>query len=214
MITRNKIYYPKSHIITDLRTDGKEWMLENGTEYIGFYHKYIDGTVLTGAVFNRLESKTLIPYVNLIAQPETVVYDSLIERKKFSYPYATVNLPIQKDFKKGQYTRYFIRKINSKTSADIIEIDKDQFDKWKQDKIDRSLYIATEIGWKLTGPKFDVKVNNTIAEFGVFDSNKRFTQLKDKQLPGLKLYLTDYLEYTVYSPLTSTAIKDLFLVSK
>ncbi len=38
MITRNKLYYPKSHIITNLHTIGNEWMLEDGTEYKGYYH--------------------------------------------------------------------------------------------------------------------------------------------------------------------------------
>ena len=79
MAIRNKIYYPKSHIVENLYTAGKEWMTEDGTEYIGYYHRYIDGKVASGAVYVRSQSVKLIKYVNVAAQPDNAVYNTLIK---------------------------------------------------------------------------------------------------------------------------------------
>ena len=76
----NKLYYPKSHIVTNLYTIGKELMLVDGTEYVGFYHRYIDNTVATGAVPHKSNSKKLIRYINQILQPNSLVYNTLIKK--------------------------------------------------------------------------------------------------------------------------------------
>ena len=80
MAVRNKIYYPKSHIVENLYTSGKEWMTEKGEEYIGYYHKYIDGKVASGAVFSKTQSVKLIKYINHVIQPDNALYNSLVKK--------------------------------------------------------------------------------------------------------------------------------------
>jgi hypothetical protein len=207
-MNRPRVYYPKSHIIEHLQTKGKEWMYENGTEYIGFFHRYIDGFVMTNASYNPITSKYLIPYVDATLYPETKLYDSLIKNKPlFIQPVSTSLNPNIKDYSAGQITRYFIQRRNSLES--IMEINFNQYNLWlKQDSgIDRSLYNAIQLQWKLTGPLHDVK---DPLETGVYDTNNRVVQLKNRSLPGLKNYLTDFIEFSVHSPFVSKDIKKLF----
>jgi hypothetical protein len=211
MIVRNKLYYPKSHIIPNLYTAGREWMLENGNEYIGYYHKYIDDGVMSGAVFVKTESKKLIPYISKTAQPDNYVYSSLKEFNEVVTPIAKFNVPTLADFKNGKFTRYFIKRRNYSTYQDIFEIDKEQYKLWKLSGsgIDSKLYDAIAIDWKLTGPLHDIiHTTNTIA--GVHDTNERIVILKNLKFFGIKDYLTDYIELTIYSPLISLDIKKQF----
>lgn len=213
MALRNKLYYPKSHIVTNLRTSGGEWMLEDGTEYIGYYHRYVDGTVLTGAVYNRTESKKLIPYVHVISQPNNFIYNKLKKKEDYMNPHNTIALPTLDDYKEGKFIRYILRRRNFTGAHDLIEVDKTQFKLWKNPKggIDGDLYDALELDWKLTGPLhdvFDAKGNRK--EAGVYDTNERIILLKEKDFPGISNFLTDYVEFSVHSKATSYDIKKLF----
>jgi hypothetical protein len=210
-----KIYYPKSHIITNLYTSGKEWMLNDNTEYIGYYHKYIDGIIMTGAVFDKATSKKLIPYVSKVDQPNSIIYDKLIKKATTVAPKYVLSIPTTDEYAIGKITRYFLRRRNFSSYQDIIEIDKAQFKLWSQSDsgIDNKLYNAVEVDWKLTGPLNDiVEGNNTV--YGVEDTNKRTVMLKDYTFYGLKNYLTDYTELSIYSPYVSQTIKDLFVSTK
>ena len=211
MYTRNKLYYPKSHITTNLRTDGKEWMFEDGTEFKGFYHKYIDGTVLSGAVFNKTESKKLIPYIDKVVQPNNIEYDALVKKTVAKSPHYVFPIPKLDDYQTGKFSRYFIRRRNDINPANIMEINKDQFLSWKKPNfgIDNTLYIATEVEWKLTGPRFDDRSSINII-YGVEDTNKRIVELKDDEYPGIKNFLTNYIELSIYSDYISPDIKKLF----
>jgi hypothetical protein len=211
MYIRNKLYYPKSHISTNLRTDGLEWMLEDGTEYKGFYHKYVDGTVLTGAVFHKTDSKKLIPYVNKVDQPNNFEYDAIVKKNRIIAPYYVFPIPILDDYKAGKITRYFLKRRNFSTFQDIIEINKAQWLKLKQydDGIDNNLYMAVVVDWKLTGPLNDDRSTQNIV-YGVYDTNQRIVLLKDHEFAGLKDFLTDYVELSVHSKAVSDDIKKLF----
>ena len=90
-------------------------------------------------------------------------------------------------------------------------INKDQFLSWKKPNfgIDNTLYIATEVEWKLTGPRFDDRSSVNIV-YGVEDTNKRIVELKDDEYPGIKNFLTNYIELTIYSEYVSPDIKKLF----
>ena len=215
MATRNKLYYPKSHIITNLYTSGNEWMLEDGTEYKGYYHRYIDNTVLTGAVFNSSESKKLIPYVSVASQPENFIYNTLIKQNSFVAPYVSITLPTLDDYNIGKFSRFFLRRRNFSNYQDILEIDKAQFAKWKitSGGIDANIYDAIQLDWKLTGPLYD-DYSNKIPVYGVADTNERIVLIKDRTFPGLKNFLTDYIEYSIYSKAVSEDIKKLFGVKE
>ena len=208
----NKLYYPKSHIVTNLYTIGKELMLVDGTEYVGFYHRYIDNTVATGAVPHKSNSKKLIRYINQILQPNSLVYNTLIKKRLPEvFPTQALVIPDLDDYENGKFTRYFLRRRNYSTYEDIIEIDKPQWKLWRRQGsgINEKLYQGLELSWKLTGPLHDIP-NTFNTEYGVADTNQRLVFLKDREMPGLKNYLTDYIELTIYSPYVKSDIKKLF----
>jgi hypothetical protein len=211
MATPNKLYYPKSHIVNNLFTKGKEWMFEDGTEFIGYYHKYIDGNVKSGAVFSNTESKKLITYIDKVNQPNNYIYNSIKTPIKSIPPIIKYTFPTIDDFNVGKITRYFIKRRNYSTFQDIFEIDKNQYKLWKfkSGGIDSALYNAIELDWKLTGPLNDVTEGNVVVS-GVYDTNLRIVMLKDNVFTGLKNYLTDYTELSIYSPYISEDIKKQF----
>jgi hypothetical protein len=212
MATPNKLYYPKSHIVNNLFTKGKEWMFEDGTELIGYYHKYIDGNVKSGAVFSNTESKKLIPYIDLVNQPDNYIYNSIKTPINTVSPIIKYTFPTVDDFEVGKISRYFIKRRNYSTFQDIFEIDKNQYKLWKINPggINSALYNAIELDWKLTGPLRDVVAEGNISESGVYDTNLRIVMLKDNIFTGLKNYLTDYIELSIYSAYISQDIKKQF----
>lgn len=212
MATRNKLYYPESHIITNLNTVGREWMLEDGTEYIGYYHSYVDGTQMTGPVYHRTESKKLIKYVDAIRQPDNFIYNKLKKRLEFKTPHYAFTLPTLEHYQDGKIVRYFIQRRNRSTYEDIIEIDEAQHKLWANPKggIDNSLYNVLTLDWKLTGPLYDDHSGMDVV-YGVYSTNQRMALLKNREFPGLKDFITDYIELSVHSKYVDINIKKLFV---
>jgi len=219
MYKRPKIYYPKARITTNLYTKGKEWMLENGTEYIGYYHKYTDGLVLTEAYYNMIRSEKLIPYSDIKSNASNVVYEAVHTKKipkTEAFNFAPVNvqpLPTKDDYAHGAFKRYFIYRRNLKNIyTEFFEVDDVQYKSWKKPKygIDEILYDAFVIDWKLTGPLHDIKDGDQMKEFGVYDTNRRLVYLNEKKFPMISKILTDYIEYSVYHLLTPEEIRKQF----
>jgi hypothetical protein len=203
---RPALYVPENQIIKNLSTTGKEWMFPDGTEYIGKYHRYTNGAVFTEARYTTV-SRELIPYQEQSSQ--NYDYIELKGTTNFQSPKYISPLPTGKQYKTGRYTRYFISARNTVSTAAIFEIDEAQYKLWKSNKIDRSLYIAIELPWKLTGPRFD-DIFVQPKKAGVEDTNRRIVFQKNPELPGIADLLTDYIEYTIYDRSTSTEIKSLF----
>ena len=208
---RNKIYYPKAHITEKLFTEGKEWMSTSGQEYVGYYHRYIDGLVMTEAVYNPLKSIQLIPYVNQTINSSNAEYNKLITKKTYKSPTYSIYVPVLKDYNNGFFKRHFIVPRNSKTYTDIIEINNSQYSDWLTKRINSDYYNAIQINWKLTGPLTDTYNDKRyLVSYGVTDSNKRSIELANIQMPGISDYITNYIEFTIYSPYVSEEIKKLF----
>jgi hypothetical protein len=215
MYKRPKIYYPKTKIITNLYTKGKEWMYENGVEYIGYYHRYLDGLVLTEPYYNMVKSEKIIPYSEIKRNQTNVIYDSISDLQvSFNVsPTNVYTLPTLDDYKKGFFKRYFIYRRNLKNIyTEFFEVNDKQYKSWKtpREGIDEILYDAFVIEWRLTGPKNDIVANGQIIEFGVYDTNKRLVYLNEKKFPGIVKILTDYTEFSIYSLLTPEEIRKQF----
>ena len=215
MYKRPKIYYPKTKIITNLYTRGKEWMFENGVEYIGYYHRYLDGLVLTEPYYNMVKSEKIIPYSEIKRNQPNVIYDSISDLQVSfnASPTNVYTLPTLDDYKKGFFKRYFVYRRNLRNIyTEFYEVNETQYKSWKTPKfgIDEILYNAFIIEWRLTGPLNDIMTNGQIIEFGVHDTNKRLVYLNEKQFPGIVKILTDYKEYSIYSLLTPEEIRNQF----
>lgn len=215
MFIRPKIYYPKSKIINNLYTKGKEWMFEDGTEYIGFYHKYLDGLVLTEPEFSTVRSKKLIPYSEIARQEAALAYNTAKPPEKTTYvsPTNVYSLPTLEDYKEGTYKRYFIYRRNLRDIFyDCYEVNEFQYKSWKTPNtgINEKLYNAFIIEWKITGPLRDIVIDGQIKEFGVYDTNRRLVLLNNRQFPQITKLLTDFIEYSIYSKTTPEEIKKQF----
>ena len=223
-MARKRLYYPASQITTNLYTAGKEFMTTNNVEYIGFYHKYMDGSVMTAAVYDKVESKTLNKFIDTVKQPEFIIYQQSLSKGNQSKSTRSYNIqpkfsyttPNENDFIASTFKRYFIRRRNYTSLADIFEINEEQFKLWRKVKagIDETLYDAIAIDWKLTGPLHDITDNGTVVTYGVLDTNERIIRSNSVKFIGLDMYVTDYIEFTVYSPLCPAEFKQRFGITK
>ncbi len=125
---RNKTYYTNDEIVTDLYTQGKEWMTEDYIEYIGPYHTYITGEVYPEPTYNKEFSQKLIEFKEINKDPNNIIYRILNDVKTDynSFNFYQVNITSE-DIATGTINRYFIKKINS---TNIIEIDQTEYDNW------------------------------------------------------------------------------------
>lgn len=201
---RFKTYYPTSEITPDLYTAGKQWMTTNNVEYIGAYHKYLTGEVYTKARWQPEISAILIPYIDQTISNKNMPYLKLkpeFQLARTSPTAHTVNVTVT-DYARGILQRFFIKKRNDNA---IIEIDKQQFDAWKSDQIDKKLYIAIEIAWYIAGPANDVITGISVP--GVATRNQKQIQLAANTIPEIVTYLTNPLQF--YADTEYTVPKDI-----
>ena len=186
MAKRRRIYYPEGAIQKGLYTNGGEWMFEDGTEYTGQYHKYLNTKeVFTESYFIKDVSKKLIRYYNLDVdfQKNTFEYNTLKETVKSYTPELTIPdpyflQPSQEDYDNGFVERYFYKR---KGSTTINEISKNGFG-----NLNSPYYQKLKLKWKITGP-----LNDTNEETGIIDTNRRTILLYQNEFTGLERYLTD-----------------------
>ena len=186
MAKRRRIYYPEGAIQKGLYTNGGEWMFEDGTEYTGQYHKYLNTReVFTESYFIKDVSKKLIRYYNLDVdfQKNTFEYNTLKETVKSYTPELTIPdpyflQPSQEDYDNGFVERYFYKR---KGSTTINEISKNGFG-----NLNSPYYQKLKLKWKITGP-----LNDTNEETGIIDTNRRTILLYQNEFTGLERYLTD-----------------------
>ena len=186
MARRKRIYYPEGSIQKGLYTNGGEWMFEDGTEYTGQYHRYLNTKeVFTESYFIKDVSKKLIEFydLNVEFQKNTFEYNVLKEivpdyKPELTIPDPYFLQPSQEDYDNGFVKRYFYKR---KGSLTINEINEKGFG-----DLDSPYYQKLELKWKIAGP-----LNDTPEETGIIDTNQRTILLYANQFEGLERYLTD-----------------------
>lgn len=211
MANRPKTYYPKAFITSGLYTQGKEWMLKKDSkEYIGPYHKYIDGMVMTGAVYNKKNSDYLVPYVEQQTN-NTFLYDTIRtseDVKKYVSPKSHLPSLVLEDYKREWFDRFFARRKNE--GGMIIEIDSKQYDTLMQKGkgINGALYQGLKLRWRIAGTK-ETLVENGVKIYGISETNRRTLFTNEQIMPGITLFLGDLEEYSIYSKLTDNLIREV-----
>lgn len=205
---RKRIYYTKAQITNGLLTDGKEWMFEDTTEYIGQYHKYTTGEVFSEPTFIDGKSRKLIPYVDVqsigienldgMDLAKSFLYDNIkkVKVKKMVLPNSSVEPIKDEDLVNGYMERFFGYRYDN----DCLELNKENFNKiGSEEGLSSVVYLKVKLKWKITGPISDIKDDKgNILEPGVFDTNKRTVALYSEKYPMLKQKLMDYTEF--YQP--------------
>jgi len=195
-------YYPKTNIITGLYTKGKEWMYEiNQLEYIGAYFKTVDGDVYTGPTPSDNQAE-LIPYIDNtsagISPSKISLYDILPKKtdiKDMIHPLSTYPFPIEDDYKKGFFIRYFVQKINDPTDP-IREVTQKEFGRVTGNL--QAFYFGVELKWKINGPKYD-----KLKQPGIVDTNKRTLFRKEGEMPGIIKRLPNLLEHSQFTEIVN-----------
>jgi len=99
--------------------------------------------------------------------------------------------PNEIDYTRGYITRFFCQKSNDKGSP-IYEINSIQFSNY----LTNPFYRVVSLDWRIKGPKetqYDDKGN--ILDKSVSESNRIAIQLLSKEIPNLKLYLPNLLQF-------------------
>jgi hypothetical protein len=217
-------YYPLSRVSTNKYTRGNQFVLPNGNPYTGKYYETYNNKFFTGitpalgtneelipiSVFNarNRSSATLTNTVNniTVVPSSSTAYDqstgqlagNLVELN----PYTPI--PVPSDYQRGYFTRYFAKKVSG--PGFIIEISQQDWSQVSNGNVDRSLlsYEITDMLWQLTGPLNDTRISQYQIQGGVFTTNKRVTEFKQKSFRGIIEYIGG--DYTKFAKITGPSV--------
>jgi hypothetical protein len=191
---RFKVHYPADEVTSNLYTAGAEWMTDDNIEYVGPYHRYVTGEVYSKSTWDARTSVKLIPYIapdSVTKKNETYLkLKPNFELKKklpISVPVRISSVDITNKF----INRYFLKKIND---FKIIEIDRTQYNDWKSNNIDKIVYTGIEIQWAISGNIEDI-TQGSVRIPGVLSINQENIKRAVKEIPELKLFLSNPLEF-------------------
>ncbi len=169
-------------------TAGLEFYQKGTTEeYVGYYN-VVGETIYTGRSWSE-DSTELVRIPT-----DTISYKTV---KDFPLPpqiVAFVPEPKDADYKRGWFTRYFVRQTNE-LNAPYIEVDEAQYNKVSNGQ--NPLYVGVNIRWKISGVRNDVidPTTGNVTEAGVSNTNDRSIRLVENKHKGLGIRLQNLLQY-------------------
>lgn len=188
-------YYPASRIKTGLKTGGNQYLL-NGKPYKGVYYLTYKGEAYTGQnpMTGPNELLTQIGsdnarIIRATAKSTTGIMGDRgesINALQQLIPYYPK--PLESDYLRGYFTRYFAKKANS--NSNLIEISYDQYITAQEENNPAfEDYLTISTLWQLTGPLNDERISQFEIRGGVYDTNKRVTENTAKGFRGLVEYI-------------------------
>lgn len=180
---RLKSFYLKSEIQTGFYANPGEYILDDGTEYIGVYCKAA-GVPVTGETPTR-KSRVLRKGNIMHLRPENIDYFNRTRKQFHNYkpPVYYLPVPTPDDYGKRQLTRYFVQKVNQLDY--IVEIDKDQYkdaNKTNKPGINLHLFNRGSIVWSIKGQES-------------LEYNNRALLFLEKEFPGIREYFSYFGEF-------------------
>jgi len=197
------MYFPKTQVITDLYTNGTEYMTVNNNQpYLGYYWETSFGEKFTG---KNPQEENPIALVNILVESEQISprgTQTVITRDvRFATPNYTYSRlknispdevqsvyppfyyprPTIQDYQVGQFLRFFCKIISSNLYIEINEQDYNSLVQKDAKYLFNSL-IYFQLPWQLTG-----------SQEKVFETNKKVVANTEKQLDiiGLGLFLKE-----------------------
>ena len=214
-------YYPLTRIKTNLYTRGTEYVTEDGRPYTGRYYTTYDGQAFTGinpalgnsdALFKlftdtphntpissrkkanaKLSPLEALPALQ--AQSEDYFSAQLTQLVPY-YPF-----PLDSDYARGYFTRYFAKEVTGPQY--IIEISAIDWGKIQNGNVNTNVllgYESMDMLWQLTGPLRDTRKSQYQIVGGIYDTNKRVTEAKQKGFKGIVEFIGG--EYTKFAKVT------------
>lgn len=215
-------YYPLTRVITNRYTRGGEFLLPNGSSYSGRYYVTFDNKFYTGInpvlgtnipltpVQNRLalNSGTSLSTSNVnttnLTQEYTAARSNLNQvnfNNKLTELVPYYPLPTDEDYTRGYFTRYFAKNVSG--TGFVFEISKLDWTKIQNGDLGDTVlgYQTMDMFWQLTGPLKDQRVSQYRIIGGVFDTNKRVTESKQKLFNGIVEFIGgDYTKFAKITP--------------
>ena len=207
-------YYPLSRIIPNLYTRGNQFVLPNGKPYTGRYYTLYDGSSYVGAnpVVGTNELLTPMSTVSDTITAPTNVTNYIVAQTQGQtrnlpesdttltelFPYYPI--PIPSDYQQGYFMRYFAKNVTGPQY--VIEISQSDFVQLQNGKVSPNVlgYESTSMLWQLTGPLNDKRVSQYQIQGGIYDTNKRVTEAKQKGFNGIVEFIGG--EYTKFAKIT------------
>jgi hypothetical protein len=152
----------------------------------------VSGTsIQTNNAYNFAASRN--PSVSAIAAKET-----LTELTPYN-PF-----PISSDYAKGYFLRYFAKNVSG--PGYILEISPEDWALIKNGQTADNVvgYETMEMLWQLTGPLNDTRKSQYQIVGGVYDTNKRVTEAKQKGFNGIVEYIGG--DYTKFAKITPASV--------
>lgn len=192
-----KIYYTNG---------GEYYYASNLTNYVGYYRKDINGRSYAGKELT-VNSPKLVPSFTVSNSPSpninlgsglSTTYFSISKNTKQQLlesfnPIPNSLPPTPQEYEQTFYVRYFLEYLLSSKPI-IVEVNKGTYFTYVNSNLNK-YFNNIEVLWKISGPLYDVKENGILLKGGVIDSNLRSIQQAQKQMPGIRDYLTDLTLY-------------------
>lgn len=218
-------YYPLAAIQENKYTRGNQFLLPDRTPYTGRYYTLYNGESFTGInpVLGTNIPLTPIDEPRLTDSSLLVAGRSLLSGQNLDItgPYASSRVqnsqggslvlteltsyfpdPQAEDYARGYFTRYFAKTVSG--PGYVFEISKIDWTKIQNGDIavENILgYESIDMLWQLTGPLKDTRVSQYQIKGGVFDTNKRVTETKNKVFNGLLEFIGgDYTKFARINP--------------
>lgn len=218
-------YYPLAAIQENKYTRGNQFVLPDKTPYTGRYYTLYDGRSFTGInpVLGTNIPLTPINEPKLTDTSLLVSGRSLLSGQNLDIagPYASSRVqnsqggslvltelqsyfpdPQADDYSRGYFTRYFAKTVSG--PGYVFEISKIDWTKIQNGDIavENILgYESIDMLWQLTGPLKDTRVSQYQIKGGVFDTNKRVTEAKNRVFNGLLEFIGgDYTKFARITP--------------
>jgi hypothetical protein len=181
---------PKNLISENLFSKS-ELYLDNKS-YVGPYNIRADGSKYTLSKYIETKSKLLKSSHETHYQRLLKITGGVDVSLKNKPVVGGVAIPVQEDYEKGVYTRYFIKRKDTKI---IVEVDELEFGNLGT-LISEILFVGYQLDWKITGPLNDRFDNNGIRqEAGVMDTNRRTLQRIEQEYIGITEKLQNFTQF-------------------
>lgn len=158
-------YYPKSQILTNLYTNGDEYVLSTTNQnYVGSYYEISTGQKYSGKSpidkpnillnpFQYEDERSIIPTIDPPLVNTINTYPNITSQPVNTFlPQFNSPLPTPDDYKRGIFTRYFCKKNNENK---YLEVDQITYNKLtsRDSSILWSLYTPFSLQWKISTNK-------------------------------------------------------------
>ena len=217
-------YYPLSRIIPDKYTRGNEYQLADGSNYTGNYYITYDNRFFTGVnpIFStgeeifpvqsvvsnreRINNNVGLSVSNLATITPSTTYDSRTGQYAGQLmqlmPYVPV--PLDGDYIRGYFTRYFAKNVSG--PGYVIEINQQDWNQLKNGSFNNGLlsYEIMDMLWQLTGPLYDTRKSQYQIVGGVYTTNQRVTEAKQKGFRGILEFIGG--DYTKFAKITGALV--------